>query len=86
MGVRIDSQFWESLFFGLLQQINQVLLILAIFARLGSFFARNYYSALVHHLYTGLSNGGRISDDCVVVLSVSVHSLVNAVSGTRADL
>ena len=32
MGVRIDSRFWESLFFGMLQQINQVLLILTIFA------------------------------------------------------
>ena len=32
MGVRIDSQFWESLFIELLQQINQVLLILTIFA------------------------------------------------------
>ena len=28
MGARIESQFWESPSFGLLQQINQVLLIL----------------------------------------------------------
>ena len=32
MGVRIDSRFWESFFFGMLQQINQVLLILTIFS------------------------------------------------------
>ena len=32
MGVRIESQFWESPFFGLLQQISQVLLILVFFA------------------------------------------------------
>ena len=31
MGVRIESQFWESPFFGLPQQINQVLLILVFF-------------------------------------------------------
>ena len=46
MGVRIESQFWESPFFGLLQQINQVLLILVFFACLGLFFPRNYYSGL----------------------------------------
>ena len=44
--MRIESQFWESLFFGLLQQINQVLLILVFFACLGLFFPRNYYSGL----------------------------------------
>ena len=86
MGVRIESQFWESLFFGLLQQINQVLLILAIFACLGLFFPRNYYSALFDHIHTGLSNGGRINNGCVVVRSVFVHSPVNAASGTRTDL
>ena len=46
MGVRIESQFWESPFFGLLQQINKVLLIPVFFACLGSFFPRNYYSGL----------------------------------------
>ena len=46
MGVRSKSQFWESPCFGLLQQINQVLLIPVFFARLGSFFPRNYYSGL----------------------------------------
>ena len=86
MGVRIESQFWESPFFGLLQQINQVLLILVFFACLGSFFPRNYYSGLSHHLYTGLSNGGRINDGRMVVRSVSVHSPANAASGTRTDL
>ena len=86
MGVQIDSQFWESLFFGLLQQINQVLLIPSIFACLGLFFPRNYYSGLFHHLYTGLSNGGRINDGRMVVRSVSVHSSANAASRTRTDL
>ena len=38
MGVRIESQFWESPSFGLLQQISLVLLILVLFACLGSFF------------------------------------------------
>ena len=38
IGVRIESQFWESPFFGLLQQISQVLLILAFFSCLGLFF------------------------------------------------
>ena len=86
MGVRIESQFWKSLFFGLLQQINQVLLILAIFACLGLFFPRNYYSGLFHHLYTGLSNDGRFNDGRVEVRSVSVHSPANAASGTQTDL
>ena len=86
MGVWIESQFWESLFYGLLQQINQVLLILAMFACLGLFFQRNYYSDLFYHLYAGPSNGGHIKDGRVVVQSVSVHSSANAVSGTRTDL
>ena len=46
MGARIESQFWESPSFGLLQQINQVLLILVFFACLGLFFPTNYYSGL----------------------------------------
>ena len=86
MGVWIESQFLESPFFGLLQQINQVLFILVIFACLGLFFPRNYYSGLFHHLYTGLLNGGRINDGHMVVRSVSVHSPANATSGTRIDL
>ena len=86
MGVRIESQFWESPSFGLLQQINQVLLIPVFFACLGSFFPRNYYSGLFHHLYTGLSNGGRINDGRMVARSVSVHSPANAASGARTDL
>ena len=85
MGVRIESQFWESLFFELLQQISQVLLTLAIFACL-IFFSRNYYSGLFHHLYTGLSNDGRINDGPVVIRSASVYSSANAASGTRTDL
>ena len=46
MGDQSESQFWESPSFGLLQQINQVLLIPVFFACLGSFFPRNYYSGL----------------------------------------
>ena len=46
MGAQIESQFWESPSFGLLQQINQVLLITVFFACLGSFFPRSYYSGL----------------------------------------
>ena len=55
----------------LLQQINQSLLTLVIFSCLGLFSRRNYHSGLFHHLYTGLSNGGRINDGCMVVRSVS---------------
>ena len=40
----------------------------------------------VHHLYTGLSNDGRINDGRVVVRSIFVHSPANAASGTRTDL
>ena len=85
MGVQIESQFSESPFFGLLQQINQVLLILVFFACLGLFFPRNYYSDLFI-ICTGLSNDGRNNDGRVVVLSVSVHSPANAASGTWTDL
>ena len=58
----------------------------SIFACLGSFFPRNYYSALFHHLYTGLSNGGRINDSRMVVRLFSVHSPANAALGARTDL
>ena len=86
MGVRIESQFWESPFFGLLQQINQVLLILVFFCLFGFIFPKELLICFVHHLYTGLSNDGRINDGRVVVRSVSVHSPANAASGTRTDL
>ena len=86
MGVRIESQFWESPFFGLLQQINQVLLILVFFRLFGFIFPKELLLWFVHHLYTGLSNDGRINDGRVVVRSVSVHSTANAASGTRTDL
>ena len=39
----------------------------SIFACLVLFFPENYYSGLFHHLYTGLSNGGRINDGHMVV-------------------
>ena len=41
------------------------------FFLLGFIFPKNYYSGLFHHLYTGLSNDGRINDGCVMVRSVS---------------
>ena len=84
--VRSESQFWESPSFGLLQQINQVLLIPVFFACLGSFFSKELLLWLVHHMYTGLSNGGRINDGRMVVRSVSVHSPANAAFRTRTDV
>ena len=62
MGVRIESQFWESPFFGLLQQISQVLLILVFFCLLGFIFPNELLLWFVHHMYAGLSNGGRINE------------------------
>ena len=56
------------------------------FFLLGFIFLENYYSGLFHHLYTGLSNGGRINGGHMVVRSISVHSPANATSGTRTDL
>ena len=86
MGVRIKSQFSKSPFFGLLQQINQVLLTLVFFACLGLIFPKELLLWFVHHIYTGPSNGGRINDSRMVVRSVSVHSPANAASGARTDL
>ena len=85
MGARIESQFWESPSFGLLQQINQVLLI-PVFYLFGFIFPKELLLWFVHHMYTGLSNGGRINDGRMVVRSVSVHSPANAASGARTDL
>ena len=85
MGVRIESQFLESPFFGLLQQINQVLLILVFFACLG-LFSKQLLLCFVHHLYTGLSNDGRINDGRMVVRSVFLHGSANTASGTQTDL
>ena len=86
MGVRIESQFSKSPFFGLLQQINQVLLILVFFCFFRFIFPEELLLWFVHHMYTGLSNDGRINDDRMVVRSVSVHGPANAASGTRTDL
>ena len=58
----------------------------SIFSCLGLFFPRNYYSGLFHHLYTGLSNGGHINNDRVVVRSVFIYISANAASGTQTDL
>ena len=85
MGVRIESQFWESPFFGLLQQINQVLLILLILL-VWVYFPKELLLCFVHHLYVGLSNDGRINDGRVVVRSVSVHCPANAASRNQTDL
>ena len=86
IGVRIESQFWESPFYRLLQQINQVLLIPVFFACLGSFFPKELLLWFVHDMYTGLSNGDRINDGRVVVRSISVHSPANAASRAWTDL
>src|SRR4051812_13549814 len=86
MGVRSKSQFWESPSFGLLQQINQVMSIPNIFCLFGFIFSKEVLLWFVHHMYTGLSNGGRIHDNCMVVRSVSVDSTANAASGARTDL
>src|SRR4051812_29530672 len=86
MGVRSESQFWESPSFGLVQQINQVLSIPNILCLFGFIFPKELLLWFVHHMYTGLSNGRRINDSRMVVRSVSVHSPVNAASGARTDL
>ena len=86
MGVQIESQFWESPSFGLLQQINQVLLIPVFFCLFGFIFPKELLLWFVHDMYTGLSNGDRINNGRMVVRSVSVHSPANAASGARTDL
>ena len=86
MGVRSESQFWESPSFGLLQQINQVLSIPNIFCLFRFIFPKELLLWFVHDMYTGLSNGDRINDGRVVVRSVSVHSPSNAASGAQTDL
>ena len=53
---------------------------------LGFIFPMNYYSGLFHHLYIGLSNGGRINSDGMVVRSVSVYSSAKAASVTQTGL
>ena len=57
----------------------------SIFCLLGFIFPKELLLRFVHHLYTGLSNDGRINDGRMVVRSVSVHSSANAASGTRTD-
>ena len=59
---------------------------LSIFCLFGFIFPKELLLWFVHHMYTGLSNGGRINDGRMVVRSVSVHSPANAASGTRTDL
>ena len=58
----------------------------SIFCLFGFIFPKELLLWFVHHLYTGLSNGGRINDSRMVFRSVSVHSLVNAASGTQTEL
>ena len=53
----------------------------SIFCSFGFIFPKELLLWFVHHMYAGLSNGGRM-----VVRSVSVHSPANAASGTRTDL
>ena len=58
----------------------------SIFCLLGFIFPKELLLWLVHHMYAGLSNTGRIIDGRMIVRSVSVHSPANAASGTRTDL
>ena len=58
----------------------------SIFCLLGFIFSNELLLWFVHHMYAGLSNGGRINGGRMVVRSVSVHSPANAASGTRTDL
>ena len=58
----------------------------SIFCLFGFIFPKELLLWFVHHLYIGLSNDGRINDGRLVVRSVSVHSPVNAASGTQTDL
>ena len=85
MGVRIESQFWESPFFGLLQQINQVLLILTIFA-CWFIFLKELLLWFVHDMYTGLSNGDRITTVAWWFDQFPYIVRRNAASGARTDL
>ena len=56
------------------------------FCLFGLIFPKKLLLLFVHHMHTGLSNGGRIIDGRMMVQSVSVHSSANAASGTRTDL
>ena len=58
----------------------------SIFCLFGFIFPKELLLWFVRHLYTGLSNDGRINNGRVVVRSVSVHSPANAASGTQTDL
>ena len=58
----------------------------SIFCLFGFIFPKELLLWFVHHMYTCLSNGGRIDDSRMVVRSVSVHSPANAASGARTDL
>ena len=58
----------------------------SIFCLFGFIFPKELLLWFVHHMYAGLSNGGRINDGRMVVRSVSVHSPANAASETRTDL
>ena len=58
----------------------------SIFCLFGFIFPNELLLWFVHHMYAGLSNGGRINDGCMVVRLVFVYSPANAASGTRTDL
>ena len=58
----------------------------SIFCLFRFIFLKELLLWFVHHLYTGLSNDGRINYGRVMVRSVFVHSPANAASGTRTDL
>ena len=58
----------------------------SIFCLFGFIFSKELLLWFVHHMYAGLSNGGRINGGRMVVRSVSVHGPANVASGTRTDL
>src|SRR3954466_5437179 len=57
-----------------------------IFCMFGFIFSKELLLWFVHHMFTGLSNGGRINDGRMLVRSVSVHRPATAASGARTDL
>ena len=86
MGVRFQSQFWESPFLGIATTNKPGAINPSIFCLFGFIFPKELLLWFVHDMYTSLSNGDRINDGRVVVRSISVHSPANAASGARTDL
>ena len=58
----------------------------SIFCLFGFIFPKELLLWFFRHMYTGLSNGGRVNDGHVVVRLVSIYSSANAASGTQTGL